>query len=88
MSILAGICVGLVLAEALRGGWQAVFLLVGTLLGRWLLGKIAGLFFDDELDRLKARLRFRDPVKRQIWQHKQAGHVGRFRDCRLPECFM
>ena len=83
---LAGMFAGLALTETIRGGWHAWPILVGTLFGKWLIGKIAGLFFDEELKKLKKRFAFKDPVKTQIWHHRRNRHTGRFKDCRLPEC--
>lgn len=86
LAAIGGVIVGLGLADTFWGGWRAWPIFIGTLLGRWLIGKIAGLFFDEELKKLKKRLTPKDPIKTQIWHHRRQHHPGRFKDCRKPAC--
>lgn len=83
---LGGICIGVVIAETFKAGVGAIILLACGLFGRWLLGKLAGTVFDDELAALKKRFALKDPAKQAAWAHGMEKHTGSFRDCRLPIC--
>lgn len=83
---LGGIVIGFVFADTVTGGWDSTILLVIGLFGRWLLGKIASTFFDEELKELKSMLSVNDQVKVAIWSHANDNHNGRFTACDHENC--
>jgi len=77
---------GAAVMDLVRNGTAAVLLSVSIIFGKYLMGKIMGVFFDGELAAFKKQFQIKDPIKRQIWRHAHDHHGGKFKNCRRPEC--
>lgn len=83
---LGGLVIGVTITDLVRTGWMAIIVFVLTIGGKWLLGKILGTVFDEEIAAAKTFLAINDPVKSAIWNHRGQAHQGKWQHCPESDC--